>query len=148
DVHATVQSVDGGLFGVSGQDVRAMKAGQRVDRGQAVRTGAMSGAMLELADGTRIEMAARSELSLGRARDGVKVQLARGNVIVKAAKQHGHLYVETSDCSVAVVGTVFSVGSGVKGSRIVVIEGKVSVTQDGKEQFVAPGQQVFTSPAM
>ena len=148
DLHATVQAVDGGLFSVSGQDVRAVKAGQRIDRGQAVRTGAMSGAMLELADGTRIEMAARSELSLGRARDGVKVQLARGNVIVKAAKQHGHLYVETNDCTVAVVGTVFSVGSGVKGSRVVVIEGKVRVMQDGKEQAVEPGQQVFTSPAM
>jgi len=148
DVHATVQVVDGGLFSVSGQDVRTVKAGQRIDRGQAVRTGAASGAMLELADGTRIEMAARSELSLGRARDGVKVQLARGNVIVKAAKQHGHLYVETGDCTVAVVGTVFSVNSGVKGSRVVVIEGKVHVTQDGKEQSVEPGQQVFTNPEM
>jgi hypothetical protein len=148
DIHATVQVVDGGLFSVSGQDVRTVKAGQRIDRGQAIRTGAASGAMLELADGTRIEMAARSELSLGRARDGVKVQLARGNVIVKAAKQHGHLYVETGDCTVAVVGTAFSVSSGIKGSRVVVIEGKVRVTQDGKEEFVEPGQQVFTSPEM
>jgi len=148
DVHATVQVVDGRLFSVSGQDVRAVKVGQRIDRGQAVRTGAASGAMLELADGTRVEMAARSELSLGRARDGVKVQLARGNVIVKAAKQHGHLYVETGDCTVAVVGTVFSVSSGIKGSRVVVIEGKVRVVQDGKEQSVLPGQQVFTSPEM
>jgi hypothetical protein len=148
DVHATVQVVDGGLFSVSGQDVRAVKAGQRIDRGQAIRTGAASGAMLELADGTRIEMAARSELSLGRARDGVKVQLARGNVIVKAARQHGHLYVETDDCTVAVVGTAFSVSSGIKGSRVAVIEGKVRVSQDGNDQLVEPGQQVFTSPEM
>jgi hypothetical protein len=148
DVHATVQLVDGGLFNISGQDVRSVKAGQRIERGQALRTGAASGAMLELADGSRIEMAARSELSLGRARDGVKVQLARGNVIVKAAKQHGHLYVETSDCTVSVVGTAFSVSSGIKGSRVVVIEGKVRVMQEGKEQFVEPGQQIFTSPEM
>jgi hypothetical protein len=148
DVHATVQVVDGGLFNVSGQNVSAVKAGARIERGQAVRTGAASGAMLELADGTRIEMAARSELSLGRARDGVKVQLARGNVIVRAAKQHGHLYVETSDCSVAVVGTVFSVHSGVKGSRVVVIEGEVHVTQDGADQSLFPGDQTVTNPAM
>lgn len=148
DVHATVQLVDGGLFSVSGQDVRAVKAGHRIERGQAIRTGAASGAMLELADGTRIEMAARSELSLGRARDGVKVQLARGNVIVKAAKQHGHLYVETGDFTVAVVGTAFSVSSSIKGSRVVVIEGKVRVMQDGKEQAVEPGQQVFSSAEM
>lgn len=148
DVHATVQVVDGGLFNVSGQDVRAVKAGQRIDRGQAVRTGAASGAMLELADGTRVEMAARSELSLGRARDGVKVRLARGNVIVRAAKQHGHLYVETGDMTVAVIGTVFSVHSGIKGSRVVVIEGRVQVIQDGTEQFVTPGQQLVTNAAM
>jgi hypothetical protein len=148
DVHATVQVVDGGLFSVSGQNVDAVKVGQRIERGQAVRTGSASGAMLQLADGTRIEMAARSELSLGRARDGVKVELARGNVIVRAAKQHGHLYVETGDLSVAVLGTVFSVHSGVKGSRVAVIEGQVQVTQDGANQSVEPGQQVFTNPAM
>lgn len=148
DVHATVQVVDGGLFSVSGQNVGAVKVGQRIERGQAVRTGSDSGAVLQLADGTRVEMAARSELSLGRARDGVKVELARGNVIVRAAKQHGHLYVETSDMSVAVLGTVFTVHAGVKGSRVAVIEGLVQVTQEGGEQSVSPGQQVFTNPAM
>jgi len=149
DVHAVVQSIDGGLFNVSGQDVRPMKSGQRVDRDQPVRTGASSGAMLELADGTRVEMAPRSELSLGRARDGVKIQLARGNVIVKAAKQHGHLYVQTTDCTVSVVGTVFSVHSGIKGSRVGVIEGLVRVRQqDGAEQALNPGDQVVTNPEM
>jgi len=51
DVHAIVQMVDGGLFRISGHDVQGMKAGQRLERGDAVRTGAGSGAMLELADG-------------------------------------------------------------------------------------------------
>ncbi len=119
--------VDGGLFRVSGHDVQGVKAGFRVERGQAVRTGTASGAMLELADGTRVEMASKSELALVRARDGVKIKLARGNVIVSAAKQHGHLYVETSDCNVSVVGTVFSVSAGIKGSRVAVIEGEVQV---------------------
>ena len=149
DVHAVVQMVDGSLFSVAGHDVRGVKSGERIARGQSVRTGAGSGAMLELADGTRVEMAARSELSLVRARDGVKVRLARGNVIVTAAKQHGHLYVETADCTVAVLGTVFSVSSGLKGSRVAVIEGEVQVEQEnGIESSLLPGQQVYTNPAM
>jgi hypothetical protein len=149
DVHAIVQMVDGGLFKVSGHDVQAIKAGQRVERGEAVRTGAGSGAMLELADGTRVEMAAKSEVALVRARDGVKIKLARGNVIVTAAKQHGHLYVETSDCNVSVVGTVFAVSSSLKGSRVAVIEGEVHVEQEnGLEESLEPGEQTYTNPDM
>jgi len=149
DVHAVVQVVDGGLFRVAGHDVQSVKAGQRIDRGQAVRTGAASGAVLELADGTRVEMASKSELALVRARDGVKIRLARGNVIVAAAKQHGHLYVETGDCNVSVVGTLFSVSSGIKGSRVAVIEGEVQVEQEsGTQESLLPGQQTFTNPAM
>jgi ferric-dicitrate binding protein FerR (iron transport regulator) len=138
DVHAMVQMVDGGLFTLSGQNIRPLKAGERVERDQSIRTGVQSGAVVELADGTRIEMGARSELSLTRARDGVKVRLARGNVIVAAAKQHGHLYVQTTDCTVAVVGTMFSVSSGVKGSRVAVIEGEVEVTEEDGHRAVAP----------
>jgi len=149
DVHAVVQMVDGGLFRVSGHDVQGIKVGQRVDRGQAVRTGTSSGAMLELADGTRVEMASKSELSLVRARDGVKIKLARGNVIVSAAKQHGHLYVETADCNVSVIGTVFSVSSTIKGSRVAVIEGEVLVEeQGGTEESLFPGEQTYTNPEM
>ena len=149
DVHAMVQMVDGGLFTLSGQNIRPLKAGERVERDQSIRTGVQSGAVVELADGTRIEMGARSELSLTRARDGVKVRLARGNVIVAAAKQHGHLYVQTTDCTVAVVGTMFSVSSGVKGSRVAVIEGEVEVTEeDGTEQSLLPGDQTYTNPVM
>lgn len=148
DVHAVVQSIDGNLVNVSGQNSLAMKAGERIERGEIVRTGFSSGAMLELPDGTRVEMAARSELSLGRGRDGLKIELNRGNVIVSAAKQHGHLYVETVDCTVAVVGTVFAVETGVKGSRVAVIEGQVRVQQAGVEQALHPGQQTVTDPAM
>src|SRR5262249_52117456 len=82
------------------------------------------------------------------ARDGVKIKLARGNVIVAAAKQHGHLYVETGDCNVSVVGTLFSVSSGIKGSRVAVIEGEVEVEQESGQQSLLPGQQTFTNRAM
>lgn len=148
-VHAVVQAVNGGLFDITGQDSRSLAAGERIDRGQIVRTGNESGAVLEMADGSEIELAPRSELYLDRARDGVSIKLRRGNVIVTAARQRqGHLYVDTGDCSVSVVGTVFSVSAGVKGSRVAVIEGEVHVQQGSVLQVLQPGQQTFTNPEM
>ena len=149
DVHATAQTVNGGLFLVSGQDIRPVAAGERINRDQAVRTGMDSGAVLELADGSKIEMNSRSELSLDRAGDGVSIKLSRGSVIVTAAKQrNGHLYVATPDCTVSVVGTVFSVTSAAKGSRVSVVEGEVHVQHGSKSDAIHPGQQVSTSVAM
>src|SRR5206468_6244289 len=118
-----------------------ISAGQRIDRSQIVRTGNSSAAVLQLADGSRIEMNARSELSLDRARHGVRINLNRGDIIVTAAKQHGgHLYAATKDVGVTVVGTVFEVSSGVKGSRVTVIEGQVRVQQGQTVQPLRPGQ--------
>ena len=149
DVHATALNVDGGLYSVGGQQAHSMNAGQRIDRNQPVRTGNNSGAVLELADGSRIEMSARAELSLDRASDGMKIQLERGNIIVTAAKQgSGHLYVETKDCTVSVVGTVFSVSAAAKGSRVSVIEGQVRVDQGNSTVALTPGQQTVTNTAM
>lgn len=149
DVHATALTVEGGLYSFSGQDVRAVSAGQRLERYQSVRTGNDSGAVLELADGSRIEMGARAEIALDRTRDGVKIRLDRGNIIVTAARQRdGHLYVETKDCTVSVVGTVFSVNAGAKGSRVSVIEGEVRVQHSEATQALFPGQQMSTDAAM
>lgn len=149
DVHAVAQTVNGGLYRVSGQDIRAVAAGERIDRRQAVRTGNNSGAVLELADGSRIEMDARSEVSLERAPDGVRIQLARGSVIVTAAKQRtGHLYVGTADCTASVVGTVFSVSAGTKGSRVSVLEGEVHVQKGSDTRALLPGQQLATGEEM
>ena len=45
----------------------------------------------------------------------------------------------------AVTGTVFSVSSGVKGSRVSVIQGEVHVSQDNEEKVLHPGDQAVTS---
>jgi len=117
---------------------RSYRHGERI----LARSDAMN---LLLEDGSRIEMSAHAGLSIDRTADGMRIVLSEGHLIVTAAKQHGgHLYVETKDCEVSVVGTVFSVHAGPSGSRVSVVEGEVRVRQGEKVQTLLPGQQVST----
>ncbi len=142
DMRAVVEVADGGLAMDSG---RVLQAGERITDDETVRANG-SGAMLKLVDGSHIEMRAQSRLSLERANDGVRIHLNQGDVIVNAAKQHGHLYVQTQDVTVSVVGTVFLVKAEAEGSRVSVIEGEVRVQQGTTEEKLLPGQQVNTNP--
>src|SRR5262249_21140350 len=77
------------------------------------------------------------------------IELERGNIIVQAAKRReGHLYVAARDCRVSVTGTVFSVHSGMKGSRVSVIEGEVRVAHSGATSVLHPGDQLSTNAAV
>src|SRR5207244_13211589 len=103
--------------------------------GVELRTAKDSEAMLQLRDGSVVELRERSGFSTTQTASDLTIRLERGSVIVQAAKRSaGHLYVATADCRVAVTGTVFSVSSGVKGSRVSVIEGEVRVSQNGASQ--------------
>jgi uncharacterized protein (TIGR03435 family) len=116
------------------------------------------GLQVTLADDSRVEMRAHSEMTVSPASDGIQINLKTGDIIVNAAKQTGdiivnaakqsggHLYVRTKDMTVAVVGTVFFVNVGDDGSRVAVIEGEVHV-QDGRvEAKLRPGEQMSTRP--
>ncbi len=143
---AEVRSIQGELLVVGAERSRVAVAGERLGRDQAVRTAKGSGALLTLADGSRVELGERSELALDRRWDGTVLRLGRGSLIVEAAEQRrGHLYVETGDCLVSVVGTVFSVNHGAKGSRVSVIDGEVRVSQGAELAVLRPGQQLTTN---
>lgn len=143
---AQVESVEGHLLQVDGEVVRPLAAGARLNEGEQVRTTKGSRAVLRLADGSRVEINERSALSYDARRSGTTIDLAQGRVIVQAAKQQEgrHLYVATGDCRVAVVGTIFSVNHGTKGSRVSVVEGRVRVARSGREDVLDPGEQVTT----
>jgi ferric-dicitrate binding protein FerR (iron transport regulator) len=147
---AIVQAVNGTLYEILPTGITVLAAGQELPDGVEVRTAKDSGAMVQLKDGSVVEMRERSEFSATQAASDLTIRLGRGSIIVQAAKRKtGHLYVATADCRVAVTGTVFSVTNGVKGSRVSVVQGEVHVTQDNSnEKILHPGDQAVTSPSL
>jgi uncharacterized protein (TIGR03435 family) len=117
--------------------------------GEPLRT-TLASTTLKLPDGSRIEVRAQSELVLMRSDDGWRIHLRQGGIIVSAAKQRdGHLYVQTKDVTVSVVGTVFLVNAEEEGSRVAVIQGEVRVQEPGfSEKKLGPGEQAATNPKM
>jgi hypothetical protein len=145
---ATVQAADGPLYLVSDSQTRQLKAGEKINRGDVIRTAKDGHAVVRLGDGTTIEMKDRSEFSINRTLSGTTVQLGSGSVIVEAAKQNGHLYVATNDSLVSVTGTTFAVNAGTKGSRVSVIEGEVHLDRNGTDRVLRPGEQATTNAAI
>ena len=146
---ATVQAVNGALYRVAANGLQPMGVGQQVPDGVEIRTAKDSGAVIELRDGSLVEMRERSSLATAPAGSDLTVRLAQGSVILQAAKRRsGHLFVTTADCRVAVTGTVFGVSAGVKGSRVSVVEGEVHVTQADGEKILRAGDQLTTSPSL
>ena len=145
NLRASVQVVDGSMQIVDGDTSTSLTPGRSISSGQIVRTAKDSGAFFQLADGTVVEMNERTQLELHASRRGTTIDLARGNIIVHAADQHGgRLYVDTNDCRVAVKGTIFAVDSGLKGSRVSVIEGSVEVREGAASALLYPGDQITT----
>jgi uncharacterized protein (TIGR03435 family) len=106
--------------------------------------------VMTLEDGSRVEKREGSELNVERVPDGLRIRLEKGAIIVTAAKQTEgrHLYVQTKDVTVSVVGTVFLVNADASGSRVAVIEGAVHVRQGAVEKNLQPGEQVSSNKKM
>jgi hypothetical protein len=147
---ASVQSVSGALHRLDGGRAQALAPGETVGEGDAVRTARGSRAVLRLRDGSSVEMSERAELSVTARGKDTTIHLDRGTIIVEAAKRRtGRLLVASSDCTVSVTGTVFSVNRGIKGSRVSVLEGQVRVARGGgPETVLAGGDQWTTSDAV
>jgi hypothetical protein len=145
-VRAEVQSIDGSAFLISDGGNRQLTPGFQLREGDRVRTTGASHAVIRLSDGSIVEVNERSALGVGARGHDMTVALDGGDVIVQAAKRSsGHLYVKTSDCRVAVTGTVFSVDAGIKGSRVAVLQGAVQVTHSGLHSLLHAGDQMTTN---
>ena len=146
---ARVDSIEGQAYGIGSAGKRALKLGDEVGEGEFIRTGANSHAKVRLLDGSQVEMNQRAELAVRASRRDTTIHLDQGSIIVQAAKRHtGHMYVIAPDCTIAVTGTVFSVNSGTKGSRVAVIEGEVHVEHAGVESILHSGEVVATTQSV
>jgi hypothetical protein len=145
-VRAQVISIEGTAYGISDAGDRLMVPGDELREGDHLRTGGGAHAVIKLADGSTVEVNERSNLGVGARGRSMTISLDNGAVIVQAAKRDsGHLYVNTPDCRVAVTGTVFSVNSGIKGSRVAVLQGTVDVSHAGQDTKVKAGDQLSTN---
>ncbi len=110
---ATVQAAEGQVYQIADTQTAAVAAGAKLQKGEKVRTAKDARAVVQLGDGTAIEMRERSELYLTKNGQGTTIHLGRGSIVVEAAKQRdGKLFVESGDSLVSVTGTVFSVNNG------------------------------------
>jgi hypothetical protein len=145
-VRAEVQSIDGSAYRISDAGDRPLAPGDALQDGERFRTGGGAHAVLRLEDGSTVEVNERSVLGVGARGRDTTISLDNGAVIVQAAKRtSGHLYVKSADCRVAVTGTVFSVNSGIKGSRVAVLEGSLHVTHAGTDTMLRAGDQLSTN---
>jgi FecR protein/Protein of unknown function (DUF3352)/Putative zinc-finger len=145
-VRAEVQSIDGSAYGFSDAGDRRLSAGDQLKAGEQFRTSGGTHAVLRLSDGSNVEVNERSVLGIDARGHNMTISLDNGAVIVQAAKRdQGHLYLKTPDCRVAVTGTVFYVNSGIKGSRVAVLQGSVQVMHAGMDTLVHAGDQLATN---
>ena len=145
----TLETLDGAAYKVTPAGDVPVAIGTQFGDGEVLRTAAGSHAFVKLTDGSLVEVRERSEFAVKARGKNETIALDRGAVIVQAAKREaGHLYVKTPDCRVAVTGTVFSVNSGMKGSRVSVVEGIVRVMHAGSEDVLRAGDQVSTGSNM
>jgi ferric-dicitrate binding protein FerR (iron transport regulator) len=143
---ATVVSVAGDVFRLP---EGKLAPGAELFEDDVLRTGAAAHAVLQLADGSRLEVNQRTKLSVHAAWSGQTVRLDYGDVLMEAAKQRrGRLRVVTWDSVASVKGTIFAVSSATAGSLVSVVEGAVEVSQPGTDTTLTPGEQAASTVAL
>jgi FecR protein/Putative zinc-finger len=149
ELEATVQAADGQVYQIADTRSALVTAGEKLQKGDRLRTAKDAHASIRLGDGSTIEMRERSEFFITKNARGTTIHLNRGAIIVEAAKQKDqHLYVDTGDSLVSVTGTIFSVNNGTKGSRVSVVEGEVHLDHANRETVLHGGEQATTNASI
>ena len=149
NLEATVQAAEGQVYQIADTRSIPVKAGDKLQKGDRLRTAKDAHAFIRLGDGSVIEVKDRSEFYITKNLQGTTIHLDRGAILVEAAKQDKqHLFVDTGDSRVSVTGTIFSVNNGTKGSRVSVIEGEVLLDHANNERVLRAGEQATTSASI
>jgi hypothetical protein len=144
-VRATVASVEGKLYRLSGLKSSLLTAGALITNADELRTDKGSRAILRLVGGGEIELAERSDVSVSRNWQGMTVHLQQGRAIVQTLDgRQSALYVSSGDMRVPVRNAVLSLDHGIRGSRIALAKGSAQVEQGQRTFQLAAGQQAAT----
>lgn len=149
ELEATVQAADGQVYQIADTRSAQVTAGEKLQKGDRLRTAKDAHANIRLGDGSTIEMRERSEFFITKNGQGTTIHLSRGAIIVEAAQQKNqHLFVDTGDSLVSVTGTIFSVNNGTKGSRVSVVEGEVHLDHANRDTVLHGGEQATTNASI
>jgi hypothetical protein len=149
ELEATVQAAEGQVYQIADTRSAQVTAGEKLQKGDRIRTAKDAHANIRLGDGSTIEMRERSEFFLTKNGQGTTIHLNRGAIIVEAAKQKNqHVFVDTGDSLVSVTGTIFSVNNGTKGSRVSVVEGEVHLDHANHDTVLHGGEQATTNASI
>ncbi|MFQ5459559.1 MAG: FecR domain-containing protein [Anaerolineae bacterium] len=143
---AEVSAMDGPFFRVASPSNQALGTGATVRAGWPLRTGMDGNAVVRLLGGGRLELDARSEVAVDRGWRGVTVRLRRGRVLVSGGDEG--LTVQTADARVASLGGAFTVNRGVKGTRVVALDGPVRVDGPMGSEVLEAGDQFNGGPGL
>jgi ferric-dicitrate binding protein FerR (iron transport regulator) len=150
---ATLERVDGEVFLIDAVGARTRAASSRpLEAGQGVAVGAgASRAAVAFADGTRLELAADTELSrIDDGPAGKRLRVERGRLAVEAARQPAGktLVFETPHAEARVVGTAFTLEVHPESTALAVREGRVRLVRraDGAAVDVGAGQHAAAAP--
>jgi uncharacterized protein (TIGR03435 family) len=147
--YAVLEAADSSMYRISGGNRVPIRVGDRIAAHETLRTNVGAGAVLALADGSRIEIGSKSEMWWDRADGGLMVRLVTGSIIVSAAKEAtGRLYVQTKDMTASVARATSLVNVADDGSSVAVIEGQAQVREGAVEKKLQPGEHLSTSPTL
>ncbi|MBV8069418.1 MAG: FecR domain-containing protein [Acidobacteriaceae bacterium] len=145
-VRATIVSVEGALYRVSGVGSSLVAAGTIITNADSLRTAKGSRAILRLVNGILIELDERSDVSLSNGWSGTGANLERGQMIVQTPEDNPKNFLVTAgDVSVPVRNAVFAIERGTKGTRIAVAKGSARVGQSQESTELRAGQQFATA---
>jgi uncharacterized protein (TIGR03435 family) len=149
DALAVGETVDGALYRVVNGKTLALKSGAKIGIGDTVRTDRKAGGLIQLTDGSSVEVRSESELSFEGTKPDVQISVNRGSVIVDSSLSDSGIssVVQTKDIRVPVAGTVF-VNAEPIGSRVLLIRGEARVQQGTSKRTLRPGEQMTTNPNM
>ena len=102
---------------------------------------------LTLADGSVVELNARTRIKVQYTEAERHIDLLEGQALFRVARNRvSPFVVSTGDTRVQAVGTAFDVYRAKAGTLVTVVEGKVAVSQPKSQVYLTAGEQVLVTP--